>query len=166
MWICYTLWVSKFFTISLESFESVKLEKSQCWQDSCPYRSAGSPEPGHVAIPYSSWSLAWALVPSQHRAVVATAPTKRGEMWNRKAFQYLLQFWELHRCVILLLMPLNIGSGQLHGAGALRWPVATSCAQHCRCQLQQHVLSAQQWLESSERTRFGISTITSAGVVL
>lgn len=136
MWTCYILWVSKFFIISLESFESVKLENSQCWQDLCLYRSAGFPEPGHVAIPYSSWSLPGALAPSQHRAVLVTAPTRPGEMWNREAFQYLLQFWELNRCVILLLMLLNIGSGQLHGAGALRWPVATSCAQHCHCRLQ------------------------------
>lgn len=132
MWICNICWVSKFFTISLESFESIKLENSQCWQDSCPYRSAGSLEPGRVAIPYSSWSLAGVLAPSQHRAMIATAPTRPGEIWNRE--QYLLQFWELNRCVILLLTLLNIGSG--HGAGALRWPVATSCAQHCPCQLQ------------------------------
>lgn len=82
------------------------------------------------------WSLPGALAPSQHRAVVATAPTRPGEMWNREALQCLLQFWELNRFVILLLMLLNIGSGQSHGAGALRWPVATSCAQHCHCQLQ------------------------------
>lgn len=37
--------------------------------------------------------------------------------------------------VILLFMPLNVISGKMRGAIALRWLVATSCAQHRLCQL-------------------------------